>query len=88
MNALRLFGVAALVVLGGIGADARCLRVDRNPDCPDAGSYAYYQDDNNGRLYLLMTRCDGSTCITPSPARYSLSGSSRCRSACRLIGSR
>jgi hypothetical protein len=65
MNALRLFSVVALAVLFSIGADAKCLRVDKNPDCPDAASFSYYQDDNNRKQYMLITRCDGTTCLQP-----------------------
>jgi hypothetical protein len=55
----------ALACIASIQASARCLRIDKNAACPEIGSTAYYQDDDNSRQYIVITDCEGNTCRKP-----------------------
>lgn len=65
MKTSRIVTLVGLLALGAFHAEARTIRVDKNPDCPDVGSFEYFQEDNTQRVFLLITRCDGSTCLAP-----------------------
>ena len=57
--------MVSLLILASLRISAKCLRIDKNPDCPETGSTAYYQDEGSGRQYIIVTGCDGKTCRKP-----------------------